>query len=74
MVDSSRTAPVETIRSPRATSGWRVPQEPTRTKVGRSVIARIYATVISTLSVPIPVETTETRVPRYVPVTDANSR
>ena len=32
-------------------------------KVGRSVIARISATMISTLSVPIPVETTETRGP-----------
>ena len=31
---------------------------------GRSVIARISATTISTLSVPIPVDTTETRWPR----------
>src|SRR5712671_4251735 len=62
------------IRSPRATSGWRVPQEPTRMKVGRSVIASISATTISTLSVPMPVETTETRSPRYVPVAEANSR
>ena len=38
------------------------------------MIARISATAISTLSVPIPVETTETRWPRYVPVTEANSR
>ena len=43
-------------------------------KVGRSVIARISATTISTLSVPIPVDTTDTRSPRYVPVTVANSR
>ena len=43
-------------------------------KVGRSVIARISATTISTLSVPMPVETTETRWPRYRPVTEANSR
>ena len=32
-------------------------------KVGRSVIARISATTISTLSVPMPVETTDTRWP-----------
>ena len=43
-------------------------------KVGRSVIARISATTISTLSVPIPVDTTDTRWPRYVPVAEANSR
>ena len=42
--------------------------------VGCSVIARISASTISTLSVPMPVETAETRGPRYVPVRDANSR
>ena len=41
--------------------GWSAPHEPIRMNVGRSVIARISATTISTLSVPIPVETTETR-------------
>ena len=61
-------------RSPTAISGWSAPHDPTRMKVGRSVIARISATTISTLSVPIPVETTETRSPRYVPVIEANSR
>ena len=52
------------ITSPSAISGWSAPHEPTRTNVGRSVIARISAITISTLSVPIPVETTETRWPR----------
>src|SRR5262245_23773716 len=42
--------------------------------VGRFVIARISAITISTLSVPIPVDTMDTRWPRYVPVTEANSR
>ena len=40
------------------------PHEPMRMNVGRSVIARISAMTISTLSVPIPVATTETRRPR----------
>ena len=61
-------------RSPRSISGWSAPHDPTRMKVGRSVIARISATTISTLSVPIPVDTTDTRWPRYVPVAEANSR
>ena len=51
-------------RSPRLISGWSAPHDPTRMKVGRSVIARISATTISTLSVPMPVETTDTRWPR----------
>ena len=61
-------------RSPRPISGWSAPHDPTRMKVGRSVIARISATTISTLSVPMPVETTDTRWPRYRPVAEANSR
>ena len=61
-------------RSPRFISGWSAPHDPTRMKVGRSVIARISATTISTLSVPMPVETTDTRRPRNRPVTEANSR
>jgi hypothetical protein len=40
------------------------PHDRTRMKVGRSVIARISATTISTLSVPIPVDTTDTRSPQ----------
>ena len=42
--------------------------------VGCSVIARISATTISTLSVPMPVDTQETRRSRYMPVATANSR
>ena len=61
-------------RSPRLISGWSAPHEPILMNVGRCVIARISATAISTLSVPMPVETTDTRWPRYVPVADANSR
>ena len=61
-------------RSPSSISGWSAPHDPTRMKVGRSVIARISATTISTLSVPMPVETTDTRWPRNRPVTEANSR
>ena len=52
---------------PESISGWREPQEPTRMKVGCSVIANISATTISTLSVPIPVEITEIRRPRHGP-------
>ena len=50
-----------------AISGWSAPHDPTRMKVGRSVIARISATTISTLSVPMPVDTTETRWPAIRP-------
>ena len=43
-------------------------------RVGRGASARISARAISTLSVPMPVDTAEMRSPSHVPVTDANSR
>src|SRR5688500_16544322 len=55
-------------------SSRRTPHDPMRMNVGRSVIARISAMTISTLSVPMPVDRHEMRLPLYVPVADANSR
>ena len=43
--------------------GWSAPHEPIRMNVGRSAMARISAITISTLSVPMPVDTHETRRP-----------
>ena len=71
---AARFDDVEMARSPSSISGWSAPHDPTRMKVGRSVIARISATTISTLSVPMPVETTDIRWPRKSPVAEANSR
>ena len=47
--------------------------QPIRMNVGCFVIARISATTISTLSVPMPVDTHDTRRPLYIPMV-ANSR
>jgi hypothetical protein len=67
LVDEEARGPLETDGAarddqvPKPIAGWSAPQDPTRMKVGRSVIANTSATTISTLSVPIPVETIEIR-------------